>query len=186
MEPLHEGKDRIPLFNNENFVTVSVCLDCGNLATEACKYDPRCYDSGDIRIATAKVYREDIQDDRCECHVMVDFCQECNAVANEYCKLLAQAGETVLVKRALVKMTADQVSELEKASEFGIYERHLADNYIWLVDDNGNDRDFKGIFGDANEHCYKPYLVCNVHTREIWEEFLENNPNYIPGTTNEE
>ena len=186
MAPIHEGKDRLPLFDSNNFVTVKVCLDCGNLATDACNYDPRRYDGGVSRVATAMVYPEDVPDNRCECHTMVEFCQECNAVANEYCKLMAKAGKAVIVKRALVKMTASQVSELEKASEFGIYKNHLADNYIWLVDDNGNNRDFKGIFGDANEHCYEPYLTCHLHNKETWEEFLENNPGYNTSTSVEE
>lgn len=178
MAPIHEGKERVPLFDKDNFVTVSVCLDCGNLATDACKYDPRSYDSGTTRIATSKVYPEDVPDNVCNCHVMVDFCKECNAVANEYCKLMAKAGQTVLVKRALVKMTQDGVNELKSASEFGLYKSHLSDNYIWLVDANGKDKNFKGIFGDVNEDCSEPYLVCNLHTKETWEAFLESHPGY--------
>ena len=178
MAPIHEGKERIPLFDKDNFVTVSVCLDCGNLATDACKYDPRSYDSGTTRVATSKVYPEDVPDDVCNCHVMVDFCKECNAVANEYCKLMAKAGQTVLVKRALVKMTADGVNELKLASEYGLYKSHLSDNFIWLVDENGKDKDFFGIFDDANEGCREPYLICGLHTKEMWEEFLEKHPGY--------
>jgi len=174
MEPLHDGKDRIPLFDEDNFVTVKICLDCGKLATKDCLYDPRSYDVGDNRVATSKVYPEDVPDDECDCHEMVEFCKECNAVANEYCKLLADAGEVVLVKRALVKMTANEVSELEAASEFGLYKNHLADNYIWLVDENGKDRVFTGIFGDANEGLREPYLVCTEHTKEDWEAYQKN------------
>jgi len=174
MEPIHEGLNRAPLFDEDNFVTVSVCLDCGNLATDACKYDPRTYDTKTSRVATAKVYPEDVPDDVCECHEMVDFCQECNAVANEYCKLLAKAGETVLVKRALVKMTPKQVSDIAAASKYGLHKPHQKDNYIYLVDDNGNDRSFKGIFGKANEGVNAPYLLCTEHTKQDWEAYLES------------
>ena len=60
------------------------------------------------------------------------------------------------------------------ASEFGLYKNHLADNYIWLVDENGKDRVFTGIFGDANEGLREPYLVCTEHTKEDWEAYQKN------------
>lgn len=184
MEPIHEGLDRAPLFDKSNFVTISVCLDCGNLATDACKHDPRTYDSKTSRIAKAMVYPEDVPDDVCECHEEVEFCKECNAVANDYCKLFAKAGETVLVKRSLVKMTTKKVRDLADASKYGLQKPYQKDNYIYLVDENGKDRNFKGIFGDANEGINAPYLVCNQHTKETWENFLKENPDFKVTTQN--
>ena len=169
MEPIHEGKERMPLFDSSHFKTVAICLDCGNLATDTCKYDPRSYDRGVSRIAYAKVYPEDVPDNACTCHEMVDFCKDCNAVANEYCKVLASEGKAVLVKRALVKMTVDEMNQLKSARKFGVYSSHLVDNYIWLVDKNGRDKDFTGFNGDVNVGKHEPYLVCSIHTKESLE-----------------
>lgn len=176
MEPLHKGLERLPLYNEDEFVTVQVCLDCGNLATEACRYDARAYDNGLNRVATSKVFPEDVPDDPCQCHVMVEFCQECNAVANEYCKLLAEYGEAVLIKRALVTMTYDQINDIKEASKHGLQAAYYKDNYIYYVDEDGDDRNFKGIFGTANQNVQAPYLVCYQHTREDCLEYLQQNP----------
>lgn len=180
MEPIHEGLERVPLYDESHFKAVAICLDCGNLATDACKYDPRSYDSGISRIAYSKVYPEDVPDDVCDCHVMVDFCQSCNAVANDYCKMFAQAGESVLVKRAVVKMTPKDINDLSAASEYGLSRGHLKDNYIYLVDENGRDRTFKGISGTANAGVNAPYLVCDKHTQSAWNAYLSSHPGYQP------
>ena len=88
------------------------------------------------------------------------------------------------MKRALVKMTAKQVNDIEAASEYGLYKSHQNDNYIYLVDENGKDRSFKGIFGNANEDVNAPYLVCTEHTKEDWEAYLEEHPDFSVTTQN--
>ena len=84
-------------------------------------------------------------------------------------------------------MTQEMVDKLEAASEHGLYEAHTKDNYIYLVDRNGNPvNNFKGVAGDKNLNVSAPYLVCDYHTQEQWELYMQhiNNPNQ-PETPNQ-
>ncbi len=166
MEPLHKGQTTQPVYSEEGMVQVAVCLDCGKLATDACKLDARTYDTGLSRIGYALVYPEDVPTEDCDCHIVVDFCPECNAVANDACKALAAEGRLTLVKRSLVRMTAQEVEDLAKAGKSGLWSQFLADNYIYMVDSAGNPASFKGIYGGKNAGINSPYLVCTVHTAE--------------------
>ncbi len=173
MEPLHESLSDISLYDSNAMVKVTVCLDCGKLATDACSMDVRTYDSGVSRTATAYVYPEDMPTEECDCHVIVDFCTSCNAVANDYCKLLAEAGQTTLVKRSLVKLTQTEVNAIAAAGEVGLSSAYLKDNYVYLVDKNGSPLySYKGISGTVNSGVSAPYLVCTVHTQADWEAYL--------------
>lgn len=178
LSQIHEGKEKVPLYDKSNFVQVAICLDCGKLATSACDYDPRNMDSKIPRKTYAMVYEEDIPTDVCDCHEMVEFCKECDAVANEYCKLLAQVGKATIIKRSLCKMTQEMVDKLEAASEHGLYEAHTKDNYIYLVDEDGEDVPFKGIFGTINANNKLPYMIGTEHTEADWRYYLLTHPGY--------
>jgi len=164
MEPLHKNLEAVELLKNEKFETITVCLDCGKLATSACTLDPRIFDNNIKRTDTVKVYPEDIPLESCDCHVVIDFCVECNAVANSYCKVLAAAGRNTIVKRALVKMTQAEVDAIAAADGKGLAKKYFTDNFIYLVDANGNPLyAYKGIHGDKNVGINAPYLYCNIH-----------------------
>ena len=64
---------------------VTVCLDSGLRATDACKNDIR----GD-RTETVKCYPEDRPKDSCTTHVELEICSG-GGVATEYCKNFASA-----------------------------------------------------------------------------------------------
>lgn len=183
MQPLHTGKTSTPLYDDTEFVPVNVCLDCGKIATESCNLDPRVYDTKKSRVAwNVNVYMEDIPLEKCDCHIEVDWCDECGAVANEYCKKLAEVGEITLSKRALTKLTQTEVDKIAEVVDKGLYYEHTLDNYIYLVDKNGEPVAFKGIEGDANKNSNAPYLECYEHTRKDWQDYLEEHSDDIDPT----
>ena len=130
--------------------------------------DPRTKDGGDTRIDSVLVYPEDMPLEDCDCHVKVKWCNECNAVANDYCKKLAGIGKCTLSERALVKLTQDEVDAIAAASGKGLWSQFQADNYVYLVDDAGRAVAYTGIDGDKNVGVTAPYLVCDKHTLEDW------------------
>ena len=171
MQPLHQGKSSEPLYNEDNFVSVNICLDCGKLATANCLLDPRTKDGGDSRVdRNVLVYPEDMPLEDCDCHVKVKWCDECNAVANDYCKKLASVGKCTLSERALVKLTQKEVDDIAAAAGKGLWAQFIADNYIYLVDESGRASAFTGLKGDKNVGVNAPYLVCDRHTKEDWQE----------------
>lgn len=155
MEPLHYGLESKRLYNSSNFVSTQVCKDCGKLATSACSMDVRTHEHGLNRVETVLVYPEDVPTQSCDCHVVVDYCTDCKAVANSSC--------THVVKRSLVKMTQSKVNEIKKASNVGLWSSCRGENYIYLVDKYGNPAAFYGFNGDKNSGLSVPYLACHIH-----------------------
>ena len=155
MEPLHKNLESQLLYNPENFVSTKVGLDCGNLATEACSIDVRTAQSGVSRVEEVMVYPEDVPTQSCTCHIVLDFCVDCNRVANTGC--------TNTVKRSLLKMTQAKVNEIIKASDVGLLSAYKKENYIYLVDKQGNPIPFHGFKNDQNVGLDLPYLGCYIH-----------------------
>ncbi len=168
MKPLHKGKKNVSLLDTSKMRTVTVCLDSGLIATAACEADVR---TGFARTEKVMVYKEDRPEKTCDKHVLVTYCTEGGAVANEYCRLFADAGAIVLEERALVKMTQEQVDAIVKAAKFKDPDNILTDSYIYLVDDDGEDGIFKGMSGRANKGVEAPYIVCKEHTEKSWKEY---------------
>jgi hypothetical protein len=119
-------------------------------------------------VESVLVYPEDMPLEDCSCHVKVRWCDECNAVANDYCKKLAGIGKCTLSERALVKLTQKEVDDIAAASGKGLWSQFQKDNYVYLVDDSGRAAPYTGIFGDKNVNVTAPYLVCDKHTLEDW------------------
>ena len=183
LTPLHEGLARKSLTNYSGMTDVVMCLDSGMLATDACKNDIRT-ESGLSRLSEAKVYREDMPKQTCNKHVEVDYCVTGGGVANEFCKLFAEKDPEVKIeKKSLVKMTAQEVEELYKASKTGLYEVYAQDNAIYQITKNGEDDVFKGIDGKLDQKVKAPYLVCPLHTEETWKEYLAAQETTVPPET---
>lgn len=175
MQPIHEGKTRIPLYSKEGMVEITVCLDSGKLATSACSMDVRTAP----RTANVWVYEEDVPLEDCDSHVFVDFCEECGCAANAYCKKLASVGRAKVTKRALVQMTQLDVNKISRAAKNGLYASHSIDTFIYLVDANGNPVNaYKGLNGDKNVGVSAPYLVCTRHTKQDWDAYLAAHPGH--------
>lgn len=194
MEPLHTDKPSIRLYDRTNLVDVTICLDSGKVATEACMADIRVGAEGVAktftRVETVKVYKEDLIKDKCDKHVMHECCSEGNAVANEYCKLFAEAavsnpetGAQVndkdalkVEKRGLLIMTQEEIDELVKLKRLGIDGEYLLDMYVHLVDKKGKDIEFKGFDNKIKTEEKLPYAVCQVHTKEAWDAYQASLP----------
>lgn len=166
MEPLHEDKENIPLYDRSVMGAAQICLDSGKLATDACRNDIRTIMGLVDRTQTVRAYPEDLPGSSCDKHVMVDYCVTGNGVATEYCPKF----EGVKIEqRALVKMTQSEIDELLRAEGVGLVNEYLIDDYIYLVTSGGGDGSFKGLHGNINAGIDAPYKVCTVHTKEAWE-----------------
>ena len=171
MKPLHEDKENILMYDRDKMVEVTVCMDSGKLACDACLSDIRDVD----RTQTVLVYPEDVPEEICDTHISLDYCTDGKSVANEYCKKFAEVGMLKLEQRALVKLTQQTIDELAAAKKFNLQKIYLQNNYVYQVDENGEPTAFHGIEGDLtdNDTCC---LQCTVHTKEKWEKYKEENP----------
>ena len=169
MEPLHDGLDRVAMYNKKKMVSVTVCLDSGRLATDACKHDIR----GIERTEKVLVYKEDKPTKSCNKHISMEYCEEGKAVANEYCKLFAEAGKVKLSNKSLVKLTKTQINEMVKATDYGLVDEYISEKCVYQVDSSGKDTDFEGLDGKREETG--PCVTCSKHTKEAWEKYKKDN-----------
>lgn len=175
MQPLHNGKTNVKLYDEEKMVEISVCLDCGKLATEACLNDVR---NGLVsRVAKACVYEEDVITETCRCHIELDYCVTGNGVANEYCQHFAQANSSATIsKKSLVLTTQAELDAMILAKDYNLNPAYLMDEYIYLVSENGTGVPFKGFNNNINQFSDLPYKGCTVHTKEAWEQYQAQHP----------
>lgn len=173
LTPLHSNKSDVSLYDSSKMVTVTVCLDCGKWATDACKNDIRVgLVSNFSRTASARVYSEDITGGSCTCHVELDYCTTGKGVANEYCLHFAEVDSSVqITKKALVKMTQQTMDEINKAARYNLGSAYLMDEYVYLISSDGSDASFKGFGYDVNQSVDAPYIVCTTHTQKAWEAY---------------
>lgn len=180
MGPVHKGLKAVSLVDSKVLNQVTVCLDSGKLATDACNLDVR----GIPRTDTANVYKEDIPKGKCDVHVTVDYCPEGQAAATQYCALFAQAEGKTLEKKSLVKLTLEEVDAIVKAGTTGLNEVHLREDMVYLVTKDKKDGEFHGFHGDKNMNIKSPYLVCPIHNEKTWKDFqISQTPPATEGTT---
>ena len=172
MLPLHQGLETIPLYDDSDMVQVTVCLDSGKLATEACDCDIRDMS----RTERVWVYKEDVPKQFCDKHILVDYCTVGQCAANEWCQKFAEVGAVMLKDTSLVKMTQAKVDAINEAKNKGLLSQYAQNKYIYLVDNQGNPLDFHGLSNNINIGIHSPCQVCTVHTQEAWEQFLAENP----------
>ena len=178
MLQIHENLDTIPLYDDSEMVKVTICLESGKLATEACNCDIR-----DIsRTETVMVYKEDMPKEFCDKHVMMRYCTVGGCVANEWCEKYAEVGALLITEKALVLMNETKYYRLLAASGKGLTANFVRDEYVYLVDSNGNPVDYFGFSGVINRGQHVAYKVCTAHNRATWERFLDENP-WIEGGT---
>ena len=166
MQPVHKGLKNISLYSTRKLSPVSVCLESGKIATEACKNDIR----GD-RTTEVMVYPEDRPQDTCTAHVQMEICSN-GGVANEYCKHFMDAGTDVKVEvKALVKITPSEFEKIREAMEHGLDEMFYRDDYVYLLNPSGGDGIFNGFKEDINSDVLAPYMICTEHTAISWAEY---------------
>ncbi len=172
MTPLHSGLKRVKLYDDSEFVEVSVCLDSGKLATDACRHDVR---SGSLsRVTKATVSAEDVPTETCDKHIMLDCCTSGNGGANQYCKNFAAAGKATIAKRGYLRLTQKEITAIVDASEHGLYANFLRNDYVYYVNEAGAPQPFTGMKGGVNAGSTEPYLVCTKHTKEAWDAYMSS------------
>ena len=171
MQPIHDGLPRESLYSTSKMTPTTVCLDSGLKATDACKNDIR----GD-RTETVRCYPEDRPKGTCTSHVDMNICSG-GGVATDYChKFAAVDSKVKITNKSLLKITQDEVDAILKAKSFGLNDMFTRDDYVYLVDGNGKDLNFKGFFNKINKNVSAPYLVCPTHTQSAWEAYEANHP----------
>lgn len=75
---------------------------------------------------------------------------------------------------ALVKMTQEEMDEIRDLVKVGLNPKYALDSYVYLINADGTDADFKGFYGGANLGVSAPYLVCPVHTQKGWDDYQES------------
>ena len=168
MTPVHKGLKAESLVNTSVLNTVTVCLDSGKLATDACNLDVR----GISRTDQARVYKEDIPKGNCDAHVVVDYCTEGCGVATEYCAKFAEVTGKPVEKKSLVKLTYEEVEAIVKAGTTGLNEVHLREDMVYLITKDKKDGEYHGFNGDKNPGINSPYLICPLHNEKTWNEYL--------------
>ena len=161
MQPIHNGLPWTGLYNGNKFYTVNVCLDSGKLATNACKRDAR---GDDVRVAYINVYNEDVPNETCDKHVLVEYCVTGGGVVNEYC---GNFPDVKIESRSLVKLTQGEVNEIRSAANVGLSDIYLKNGYVWYLDGL-----WRGFNGSANHRYEEPYLICPKHNASTWQEYL--------------
>ena len=164
MEPIHSGLSRQGLYDGGSFRTVTVCLDSGKLATDACRADAR----GIARTDTAPCSAADAPTATCDKHVMVEYCVTGGGVTTEYCALFP---DTEIKARSLVRLTEKEVEEIRNAMSVGLSSEFYDDSYVFLVDSSGDPLPWHGFRGNANSNSNAPYLECPLHTKEAWDAY---------------
>lgn len=69
-------------------------------------------------------------------------------------------------------MTLKELDEIRKAETVGLLQEYKNNEYIYFINDDGSDGVFKGLHNDANVNVVAPYIVCPVHTKEAWDNFM--------------
>ena len=175
MLQIHQGLETIPLYNTDLMESVTICLESGKLATEACMNDIRTDGSSNKRYETVMVYREDAPTAFCDKHISLDYCTSGNGVANEYCHKFHNVGAAVLKEKALVKITQARLDEMHACGKY-LHNTFRGDSWIYLVDNAGYPQDFFGVDGNINGGLHVPYQVCTKHTLESWEAYKLSHP----------
>ena len=147
MEPLHEGLERVPLFDTTGMISAGVCLDSGKWATEACGKDGR----GISRVASAMCYPEDSPSGSCNKHFVAEVCSG-GGVSTEWCKKFAEVDETVKIQEiGMVHYTGSEYNAAASAMGAGFVDS----KYV-----------VTGEF-DAEEN------KCPAHTQETWDAYVK-------------
>ena len=162
MQPIHSGLKSVSLYSTKKMSSVTVCLDSGMIATEACKNDVR-----GNRTETVMCYSSDRPKDTCNVHTEMLFCVDGQGVSNEFCLKFAAIGSASVVTKSLVKMKAAEFEALKKAVKHGLREEYRTDIYVYMLNNDGGDGVFTGFTNSLSGNT-KPYKVCTIHTAQSW------------------
>lgn len=108
MSKIHENVDWRDIYSSSNMYYVSMCIDSGKIATEACNADSR-----GNRVQSALVYSGDGTSGNCDRHIMADWCEAGQGIANEYCK---QVPGNTITKKGVIKPDSGYEGEAKKCT----------------------------------------------------------------------
>lgn len=180
MGPLHTGKSDVLLYSSSKLQSVNICLSSGKIATDACLNDIRLsspYNPEDFIVTSqTAVYPADMPSQLCDEHVMVDYCSG-GGVATEWCKHFAEVDKTVSMRRyALVKMTQKEINEILKAAPYKLLSDYVRNDYVYLINADGSDGSFHGLYNNKQSGVDAPYIVCPLHTQQAWASYVASHP----------
>ena len=171
MQPIHSGLARKSLYSTSGMRGYSVCLDSGDLATEACEKDIRAYLLGRNRVTSAYAYSGDGPGSSCDQHILVDFCSTGGGVATDYCRMFADVDTVKIDSRALLKLTPSMVDQINNAYKHGLSGDFRDNRYVYYVSEDGSPLNWHGFNGKANDGIDAPYVVCPLHTAQAWADY---------------
>ena len=152
LTPVHEGLERVKLYDSSSFRSYSMCLDSGLRASDGC-----------TNTTSAYAYSGDVDVGYCSKHTSVDYCTTGEGVATEYCTLM----KATVSKKSLVKMSSEDVAEIKRALGCGLSGGYPEESRVYYT--GGDWHGYDGTLQNGQSH---PYIVCPVHTAEAYEEFL--------------
>ena len=181
MTLVHEGLPRVEFATPDNLRAYTVCLDCGNLATEDCRNDSR----GD-RTQTFYLVAGDGPTEYCVCHVPVEICLDCPILdangeetgayklAGENCP--EESVRTVFMVDYVRELVSESVTVSDQYALIGIYETLFPNEEDRYCDTHDGQPYDPGSF-DINDPETWP-------TEEEWPGFDPEDettwPNYVP------
>lgn len=80
MSRVHQNLEQQPFEQPSGLVTVSICKDCGKLATDNCSMDVR-----GSRVQSMVLLSSDVPSQYCSCHVPITICTDSDHLAGPYC-----------------------------------------------------------------------------------------------------
>ena len=153
LTPVHEGLEKVKLYDSSNFRSYSMCLDSGLRATGSCSHTTSAY-----------AYSGDVNVDYCDKHKSVEYCVTGKGVATEYCKLMGASVSST----SLVKMSADDVSAVRKALSCGLSGGYPEDSRVYYTGGS-----WHGYSGNLQSGVSQPYIVCTTHTAAAYEQYQQ-------------
>ena len=79
--------------------------------------------------------------------------------------------DAVVETRSLVKLTPAEVNDIRAALRVGLEDVYGSDSYVYYVDEYGNPLVWTGFSGYAVNTAGTPYLTCQLHTMENFQNF---------------
>ena len=180
MGPVHSGKSDILLYSTTKMQSVNICLSSGKIATDACTNDIRLQSplnpNDFIATSQSMVYPEDMPKETCDKHVLVDYCSG-GGVATKWCQNFAHVdGSVKFTKKGLVKLTQSEINEILKAEPHKLLTDYLRNDYVYFINADGSDGNFKGVRNNLYQSVNAPYMVCPRHTQQAWETYVAQHP----------
>lgn len=110
MEQIHEGLEGKTFADTRpsNVTTAQVCKASGKLATDACNADPR-----GNQVYTEYFIKGTVPKETCDCHVLVDICNDTNLIATDYC--------TNRTTKSFITRPESETGNWEKARRCTVY-----------------------------------------------------------------